>query len=169
MTAVATKRQNFNITPEQEAEISWLRDALGASSVKDTVLRAVRIAAVLSRETQQGGQLVLRTATGEIVRIVIPELERPADDSWKYLVHRQHSWRRQMHMKGRRMLAADIWRDMVANGQTADEAALEWDIPVDAVAEAVRWCEANQPLLVMEADEEKRQLESRGIGVATPG
>ena len=37
------KRQNFNITPEQEAEISWLKDAIAASSVKDAILWAVRV------------------------------------------------------------------------------------------------------------------------------
>ncbi len=169
MAAPATKRQNFNITPEQEAEIAWLRDTLGASSVKDTVLRAVRIAAVLSRETRRGARIVLRTADGENVRIVIPELECVTDDAWRYLVRRPHGWRRQMSLKGRRLLAADIWRDMVVNDQTVEEAAQEWDIPVAAVEEALRWCEANRPLLAMEAEEERRQLAARGIEVAAPG
>ena len=46
MPATAMKRQNFDVTPEQDAEITWLRDALGASTAKDAILRAVRIADV---------------------------------------------------------------------------------------------------------------------------
>ena len=48
--AAETKRQNFNVTPEQEAELTWLRDTLGASSTKDAILLAVRVLGLLARE-----------------------------------------------------------------------------------------------------------------------
>ncbi len=38
---VETKRQNFNITPEQEAKLNWLRDAIGAPNTKETILRSI--------------------------------------------------------------------------------------------------------------------------------
>jgi hypothetical protein len=164
--AAALKRQNFDVTPEQEAEIAWLRDALGVSTAKDAVLRAVRIAAVLSREASEGRTLLVRSPGGTPERLVIPELERPAVGGWRYLVEREHPWRRQMSIKGKRLLAATVWRDVVANGQTPAQAAEEWDVPEDAVYEAIRWCEANRALLDMEAKEEARRVISAGASVA---
>jgi hypothetical protein len=166
MAQATLKRQNFDVTPEQEAEIAWLREALGVSSSKDAVLRAVRIAAVLSREASEGRHLMVSTPGGRPERLVIPELERPMQKGWRYLVERDHPWQRQMSFKGRRLLAATVWRDMVVNGQTAEEAAEEWDLPVEAVHEAVRWCEGHRALLEMEAREEARRLASAGVVLA---
>ncbi|MCK6528188.1 hypothetical protein L6R50_11740 [Myxococcota bacterium] len=165
----ATKRQNFDVTPEQEAEIGWLREALGAPTAKDTLLRAVRIASILAREARSGRVLMLGGATGPAERLIVPELEHPAAGEWKYLVQREHPWRRQMSVKGRRLLAATVWRDMVANSQAPAEAAEEWGIPVEAVLEAVRWCEANRGLLDLEAQEERRRLAATGTSVAAAG
>ena len=52
-----TKRLNFDISPEQEDELNKLRADLGTSTTKDTVLRAVRVLSVLSREAREGGRL----------------------------------------------------------------------------------------------------------------
>jgi hypothetical protein len=164
--AQVLKRQNFDVTPEQEAEILWLREMLGASTSKDAVLRAVRIAGILAREVHEGGSLHVKSPGGASERLVIPELERPSGAPWRYLVDREHPWRRQMMIKGRRLLAATVWRDLLANGQTPEQAAEEWDLPVDAVHEAVRWCEANRSLLEMEAQEEARRLRSAGANLA---
>jgi len=154
----AVKRQNFDVTPEQDAEIAWLREALGASSAKDALLRAVRIAGVLAREVGNGRALLVRGADDVSERLVIPELERPGVPLWRYLVEREHPWQRQPAFKGRRLLASTVWRDMLVNRQTLEQAADEWGLPPDAVTEAVRWCEANRALLEMEAAEEARRL-----------
>ncbi len=164
MSTTDRKRQNFDVTPEQEAEIAALRESLGAATAKDAILRAVRIASVLAREVCEGRELMVRDASGISGRLVIPELERPG--GWRYLVERAHAWRRQPSIKGRRLLASTVWSDLVANGQSAEQAAHEWDLPVDAIREAVRWCEANRALLEMEANEEARRLRSVGVALA---
>lgn len=161
-----TKRQNFDVTPEQDAEIGALREVLGVSTAKDAVLRAVRITALIARETRQGKDLVLRSRSGASERLLIPELESPNANTWMWLICREHPWRRQMSVKGRRLLASTVWADMVANGQTVAEAAGEWDLPVEAVEEVVRWCEANSALIQMEAEEERRQIQQTGVRVA---
>lgn len=168
MPARGTKRQNFDVTPEQEAEIAWLREALGVSTAKDAVLRAVRISSILAREARAGRVLMVRSPEGRAERLVIPELERPTEGGWRYLVQRDHPWQRQMSIKGKRLLAATVWRDLVANHQTAAKAAEEWGIPVEAVEEAVRWSEANRDLLAMETREEARRLSSAEVAVAPP-
>lgn len=158
------KRQNFDITAEQESEIAWLKEMLDAPSAKDTLLRAVRITSILTREIRGGAQVLLRTRTGETERLIIPEVERPAASEWRYLVQREHPWRRQMSVKGRRLLAATVWRDMQVNQQTPEEAAKDWDLPPDAIDEIVRWCEANRSLIEMEAEEEANLLRTPAQG-----
>lgn len=161
---MASKRLNFDVTPEQEAEISWLRDTIGTPTNKDTVLRAVRILSVLSAATQGGGQVFIRTAGGELQRLVVPELESPASEP-TYLVFRPHAWRRQPWVKGSRVLAATLWRDLLTNGLTPGEVAESWGLPEEAVHEIVVWCEGHRELLELEALEERRRLTDQGVQV----
>lgn len=160
-----TKRQNFNITPEQEAELAHLRDVLEASSIKDAILRAVRIVGALSQETRRGGALYLQDASGRQHRVLIPELEPTPTSEWRFLASHAHPWRRQLYVKGRKLLAATVWMDMRVNKRTLGETADNWDLPIEAVAEIVRYCEQNEPLLRMEADEERRRLSEGGLSV----
>ena len=127
---------------------------------------AVRITSILSREAAEGRVLMVCVPGRSPERLLIPELERPSEGQWRYLITRAHPWRRQMSMKGRRLLASTVWSDLLVNHQTPEEAAAEWGIPVEAVDEAVRWCEANRALLDMEAQEEARTLHSAGVAIA---
>ena len=52
---------------------------------------------------------------------------------------------------------------MRANGMTLADAAENWDLPEEAVAEIVEYCESNAPLLKMEADEERLFLSTQGV------
>jgi len=163
--AAETKRQNFNITPEQEAEITWLRDTLRASSTKDAIFLAVRVLAILAREVQRGHALYLGTESGPVTRLLIPELQPAANDECNYLVARPHPWRRQLFVKGRKLRAFTVWMDMQANGMTPKEAADNWDLPLEAIQEIRRYCEAQRALLEMEAEEERRRLLEEGVSI----
>ena len=44
---------------------------------------------------------------------------------------------------------------------SAEEAADNWNLPVEAVREAVRYCEAHSALLRMEAEEERKRVTPR--------
>ena len=166
--AAEIKRQNFNITPEQEAELTWLRDTLGASSTKDAILLAVRVLAILAREVQRGHALYLGTESGPWTRLLIPELQPPASGEWTYLVARPHPWRRQLFVKGRRLRAFTVWMDMQTNGMTPEEAADNWDLPLAAIEEIRRYCEEQRALLEMEAEEERRRLLEEGVNLEPP-
>ncbi|MDO8683325.1 MAG: hypothetical protein Q7N50_07590 [Armatimonadota bacterium] len=155
------KRQNFNVTPEQEAEMLWLKDAIDAPSVKDAILYAVRTMATLARETREGRAIYLADDTGAKERLLIPELESASKEKWTYLVERPHAWRRQRFVKGRRLLASTVWTDMLANNMSIEQAAANWELPLEAINEIVRYCEANRYLLQMEADEELRRIEAK--------
>jgi hypothetical protein len=166
--AVDTKRQNFNITPEQEAELSWLRDTIGASSTKETILRAVRVFATLAREAQQGRALYLGTEAGQLVQLLIPELQPLTSDGWNYLIARPHPWRRQLFVKGRRLRAFTVWMDLQTQQMTHEAAAVNWDLPLPAIEEIMRYCEGHRELLEMEADEERRRLLEEGVSLEPP-
>jgi hypothetical protein len=161
--AIETKRQNFNITPEQEAELAWLREAIGAPTTKDAILRAVRVLSILAREAQQGQKIYLGSDARHLKQLLIPELQPVSTEGWRYLVARPHAWRRQLWVKGRRLKASIVWTDMLVNQMTPEEAADDWDLPLEAVEEIIRYCEANRELIDMEADEERRRLLERGV------
>lgn len=159
-----SKRENFEVSPEQQAEIETLQALIDAPSKKDAVLTAVRLALHLAAETQQGNQIFIGHAEQkDLRRFLVLGIEKPNIPKWLYLVEQAHPWKRQLSVKGRKLPAAAVWTTMVANKMTAEEAADNWDLPVEAVREIVEYCEANRPLLEMEAAEELRILEQKGF------
>lgn len=168
MTIRETKRQNFNVTPEQEAELEQVRELLDAPNIKEAILQSARIVAALAGEVRRGNAICVEAADGSRTRLLIPELRPAADRGWKYLVERPHPWRRQLYVKGRRLPAAQVWSDMIANHQTIADAARNWDLPAEAIEEILRYCKENRALLDMEADEEGRRLRAAGIRIDPP-
>lgn len=160
-----TKRANFEITPEQEARLNALKDALQAPSLKDAVLRMSNVMLVLARALGAGKQLYLGHTRESAERLLLPELE-PVVGEWQWLVSRPHPWRRQLWVKGRRLLASQVWADMQANSLTQQQVAEEFELPLAAVAEIVRWCDANAALIAAEAVEERRRLADAGVALA---
>ncbi|MDR3688542.1 MAG: hypothetical protein P4L46_04125 [Fimbriimonas sp.] len=55
---------------------------------------------------------------------------------------------------------------MTANGMTEEEAADNWELPLEAIREAIAYCDHNKELIAMEADEERAQLQSMGVDLA---
>lgn len=100
----------------------------------------------------------------ELVSAIIQSLQGTAQvEAWQFLVYRPHPWRRQLSIKGRDLLAATVWRDMVANAMTPDQAAENWDLPLAAIQEVLQYCEANPDLLRLEAEEERYRLREKGV------
>lgn len=163
-----SKRQNFNITPEQEAEIAWLKDAIDAPTTKDAILQAVRVLSVLARGRQRGFEVFLENTGGERERVLVPGLERNQQSEWKYLAPRPHPSKNQLYVKGRKLPAYNVWMWMLTNKQTREEAADDWDLPIDAVDEIVRYCEKNAEMLNAQAAAERQRLIDEGVQVEPP-
>ncbi len=159
------KRQNFNVTPEEEDQLQRLRETLGAASVKDAVLRATRILLTLAQEIEEGKRIYTADSTGIKTRLLLPDMEAPAKEQWKYLAPRPQSWKRQLFVKGKRLTAANVWSDMLANSWSIEETAYNWDLTTDAVNEIIVYCELEQELIGMEADAEKRILLAHGVAL----
>jgi len=83
--------------------------------------------------------------------------------TWKYLINIAHPWKHQLYVKGRKLPASTVWIRMLVNKLTREQAADNWDIPIEAVDEIVSYCENNKELLEMEAAEEKHRLRRRNI------
>ncbi|MGK7878490.1 MAG: hypothetical protein AB4060_00055 [Crocosphaera sp.] len=90
---------------------------------------------------------------------------QPTKTQWQYLEPRPDSWRKQLYIKGRKLTAFGVWSDMMVNGDTLEETADNWDIPLDALQEVIEYCETHQELISSEADSERRYLEERGISL----
>jgi len=79
-------------------------------------------------------------------------------DDWQYLAKRNHPWRKQLYVKGQKLLASTIWQDMIANEMSVEDAADNWDLPLDAIDEVVRYCESHHDLLKLEVEKEAYKL-----------
>jgi len=163
--ASQTKRANFEITPDQEARLSALKEVLQASSLKDAILRTSTVMLVLARELAAGKHLYVGERSDTAERLILPELEA-LGGGWRWLVARPHPWRRQLWVKGRKLLASQVWSDMMSNQLTEKQAAEDWDLPPEALEEIVRYCEGNRALIALEADEERRRLGDAEIRLA---
>jgi hypothetical protein len=164
MTAT-TKRANFDLSPEQEELLANLRAQLAASSTKEAVLRAAQLTTLLLDEVSQGNRLFVGKSPTTAVRLVIPELEARAGGHWRWLLERPHPWRRQLWVKGRKLLASAVWLDALTNGMGPREAAENWDLPLQACEEIFAYCEANKPLIEAEANEERQRLNRANVDV----
>lgn len=161
-----TRRENFDVRPEQQAEIDLLQTVLQAPSKKDAILAAVRVTLWLVSECKKGHELIINTQQGPMAaKVILPGIEMPGISSWKYLVEVPHPWRRQLYVKGRKLPASTVWSGMIVNDLSREEAAKNWDLPREAVDEIITYCENNRQLIDMEADEEKRRLALKGIKV----
>lgn len=101
-----------------------------------------------------------------LISAVIQSLQNPPPiENWQYLVSRPHAWRKQLHIKGRKLLASTVWQDMVINQMLPEQAAADWDLPLSAVYETIQYCESHKDLLKLEADEERYRLEAKGVSL----
>ncbi len=77
---------------------------------------------------------------------------------YKFLEPRQRSSYRQLWVKGRHMRAEVLYRYTVGpKPQTPEEVAKDYDLPVEAVLEAIDYCIKNKELL----DEERARGDAR--------
>jgi hypothetical protein len=162
-----SKRANFDLSPEQEELLATLRAQLAASSTKEAVLRAAQLTSLLLDEMQHGNRLFIGKSPATATRIAIPGLDAPSAEQWRWLVERPHPWRRQLWVKGRKLLASAVWLDALTNGMGTQEAAGNWDLPLEAAEEIFAYCEGNKPLIEAEANEERQHLKRAKLDVDT--
>ncbi len=164
--ARVSKRENFDVSPEQQADIEALQALLNAPTKKDAVLLAVQLALHLAAETRQGNQIFVGSPyKNDLRRLIMLGIEKPNISKWLYLVEQAHPWKKQLFVKGRKLPAAVVWTTMKANNLTIEQAVENWDLSKEAIAEILEYCDSNKDLLEMEAAEELRRIEEKGLSV----
>ena len=95
----------------------------------------------------------------DLIAALVQSLQNQVEvDDWQYLAKRNHPWRKQLYVKGQKLMASTIWRDMIANEMSVEETADNWNLPLGAIDEIIRYCESYQDLLKLETEIEFYKL-----------
>jgi hypothetical protein len=73
--------------------------------------------------------------------IVVALTKKQNHSNWKYLGPVEH--KEELYFKGRKLRAAAVWKIMTDRGYTPEQAAETWDLTVEAIMEAIAYCEQN--------------------------
>ena len=84
---------------------------------------------------------------------------------WVYLVPNPKSAYRQLFLKGTRSRAEIIYGLTVDGSEpmTPEEVAAEYDLPLEAVREAIAYCESNPPEIAEDHRKEELVMEATGM------
>jgi uncharacterized protein (DUF433 family) len=92
-------------------------------------------------------------------------MSTPTPPSWKYLEPRAKSFYRQLFIKGRRIMARTLYGLYMSEEgpMTPEEIAAEYDLPLEAVQEAIAYCQSNPPEIEQDFRREEALMEATGM------
>ena len=84
---------------------------------------------------------------------------------WQFLERDPKSSYRQLSIKGRRIKARTLYGKFMSTEvpQTIDEIAKDYSLPIEAVKEAIAYCESNPPEIRQDYDREEESMRARGM------
>jgi uncharacterized protein (DUF433 family) len=85
--------------------------------------------------------------------------------TWKYLAPNPRSAYKQLFIRGRRIRARTLY-GMYRSAEepmTPEQIAQEYDLPVEAVKEAIAYCQTDPPEIKEDFDREERKMEATGM------
>ena len=86
------------------------------------------------------------------------------ETTYKYLEPRAGSQYRQLFLRGRKIRAEIFYRATLgAEARTPEEVAQDFEVPVEAVYEALHYCRHHEDLLWQEREEVLADLRARGL------
>jgi hypothetical protein len=157
-TPPKSRHRLFADVPEAtDAQVRQTARTFYRGVVSDVVTTALETFQWVVDARMRGKRVIATDADmlpGTFEEPIIAGLES-AGQQWTWLVRRDHSWRRQLWIKGRNIAAGDLARTAAIEGWTAEEAAREFDLPVDAVLEAQRYTEVARDLIAAEEAENR--------------
>jgi uncharacterized protein (DUF433 family) len=85
--------------------------------------------------------------------------------TWKYLSANPKSAYKQFFIKDRRIRARTLYGMYMSADEpmTSEEIAREYDLPLDAVKEAIAYCQAEPPEIKEDFEREERKMEATGM------
>src|SRR5438105_2086128 len=84
--------------------------------------------------------------------------QKEAGRRWRHLLARPHPWRKQLWLRARKMTVGQLVATIEANRLTAEQAAANFDLPPEAVEEALAYYRENTSLIKGEAEAERQWL-----------
>lgn len=84
---------------------------------------------------------------------------------WKYLEARPKSFYRQLFIKGTQIRARSLYGWYVSDEEpmTPEQLAVEFNLPEEAVREAIAYCQANPPEIEQDFRREEALMEATGM------
>lgn len=149
--------------PETEATTRSIADRYFQGVTTDAVRSSLALLAWMIDARREGKRVVAVPDDALPERYEEPVLlgldpRLASEPTW--LVERRHPWRRQPWIKGRRLVAGDLARTVEIEGWTPEEAARQYDLPVDAVLEAQRYLADHRALVL--AEEQENAISTEG-------
>ena len=133
-------------------------DRFFRGSLNETVIAALAMLRWFIRVRSEGGRVIAVTPDrlpDTYEEPILPGIEDALALKWVWLVEREHPWRRQLWIKGRSVTAGDLARTTEIERWTAEEAAEEYELPIEAVQEAMRYLADNRELVLAEESENR--------------
>jgi uncharacterized protein (DUF433 family) len=96
------------------------------------------------------------------------EVRTDEQETYHYLERRPHPWRMQLYLKGRNMTVAHLVYGMRANQFGPEEAAEDFDLPLEQVQEALHYFRRHRDVVERDQDEERRRIEAAGYVIDPP-
>src|SRR5438132_2352046 len=92
-------------------------------------------------------------------------MSTPPTTNWTYLEPRPKSFYRQLFIKGTRIRARSIygWYASEEEPMTAEQLAEEFNLPLEAVKEAIAYCESSPPEIEQDFRREEALMEATGM------
>lgn len=87
---------------------------------------------------------------------------------YRYLEARSDKRSREMCLRGAGVRASTIWHDRYISRMTPHQIAKDRDIKLEAVYEALEYCQEKWEIICQEKDREREMLEQRGFFEGRP-
>src|SRR5262249_48311405 len=94
-------------------------------------------------------------------------MSAPQPTTWIYLARKPSSNYRQLFIKGRNISARTLYGQYLDGedgpGRTPEQLAEDFDLPLEAVREAIAYCESNPPEIRADWEMEEALMEATGM------
>lgn len=153
-------RLYVDVTDAVWTRVKQTADRLFRGVTSDAVLAALASFHWMLEQKRQGKRVIAvepDALPSRYSEAVLPGVDEAlGNERWMWLIEQPHPWRRQLWIKGRHMTAGQLVGHVNGNQWTPEEAARQFDLPVEAVLEARQYVEANRELIEAETVEEER-------------
>jgi uncharacterized protein (DUF433 family) len=100
--------------------------------------------------------------------LLLEAVREHAQEGYRYLVAREHAWRRQLYIQGRNLTVGQLIANMRADQLLPEQAAERYDLPLEAIKEALAYYQTHRELIDAEAAADKRYLQEKGYSLEPP-